>query len=258
MPKLNQASRQACLLLVTTLSMVCFAHSASAQTGGSFYGSRGDSATLNTQQKVEALYEQGDYERAFFIYQSELAPVGDKYAQYMVGFMYLTGTGVDEDAVLASAWYRLAAERSYPEFVTIRDQLLAGFDEPELLRSDTLYRELRRKYSDLAILMRLLKEDIAATHVQTGSRLSNSSAPVSILDPHTGDSLTSDHYARQFRKQAEEHLKLLSAILADRNIDTDVDKINLKELQAIVDEEVEKIDDRNDKRNETAELAIER
>ncbi len=53
------------------------------------------------QRKVDQLFERGDYERAYFIYRNELAPAGDKYAQYMVGFMHLTGMGIDEDPVAA-------------------------------------------------------------------------------------------------------------------------------------------------------------
>jgi TPR repeat protein len=70
-----------------------------------------DSRTIRTQEKVESLYERGDYKRAHFIYSNELARQGDKYAQYMTGYMYLMGQGVEEDPVKAVAWYRIAAER---------------------------------------------------------------------------------------------------------------------------------------------------
>jgi len=66
-----------------------------------------ESRTLALQNKVDRLYDRGEFKRAYFIYRNELVPLGDKYAQYMVGYMLLTGTGVDEDPVSASAWYRL-------------------------------------------------------------------------------------------------------------------------------------------------------
>ena len=44
-----------------------------------------DSRTLGLQRKVDELYERGEFDRAYFIYRNDLAPVGDKYAQYMVG-----------------------------------------------------------------------------------------------------------------------------------------------------------------------------
>ena len=80
-----------------------------------------DSKTLRTQSKAEKLYERGDFKRALFIYEKELAKTGDKYAQYMTGYMYLMGHGAPSDPVLASAWYRLAAERRAPEFIAVRE-----------------------------------------------------------------------------------------------------------------------------------------
>ncbi|MEL7187264.1 MAG: hypothetical protein AAFN50_12650, partial [Pseudomonadota bacterium] len=47
-----------------------------------------DPRVLQVQQKVESLFVSGKFERAFFIYVNELAPIGDKYAQYMVGFLH--------------------------------------------------------------------------------------------------------------------------------------------------------------------------
>ena len=137
-----------------------------------FPGRRGrsvDAKTLRTQERVEELYEKGDYNRAFFNYRNELAPIGDKYAQYMVGYMYLTGTGVEEDPLLASAWYRLAAERSYKEFLNERDHLLSLFSDVDLVRSDALYLQLRREYSDVVLLLELVKDDIDMLVARTGS-----------------------------------------------------------------------------------------
>ena len=74
--------------------------------------------TISVQNKAEQLFEERNYDRAFFIYRNELAPIGDKYSQYMVGFMYLTGKGVEPSRVMATAWYRLAAERGTKEFET--------------------------------------------------------------------------------------------------------------------------------------------
>ena len=37
-----------------------------------------------------------------FIYREELAPLGDKYAQYMIGYMHEHGKGVDKDPAVAS------------------------------------------------------------------------------------------------------------------------------------------------------------
>ena len=74
-----------------------FASLAVAQSTNSFPQMPVDAKTVRVQKQAEEVYERTDYERAFFIYSRELAPIGDKYGQYMVGFMYLTGKGVEED-----------------------------------------------------------------------------------------------------------------------------------------------------------------
>ncbi len=74
-----------------------FASLAAAQSTSSFPDMPVDAKTLRVFSQAEEVYERTDYDRAFFIYRNELAPIGDKYGQYMVGFMYLTGKGVEED-----------------------------------------------------------------------------------------------------------------------------------------------------------------
>jgi TPR repeat protein len=196
------------------------------------------------QQKVEQLYEDGEYERALFIYENELAPVGDKYAQYMVGFMHLTGTGTEEDPIAASAWYRLAAERSYPEFVTVRDQLLAAFTEPDRLRSDYEYRELRRKYSDVVILERLIREDLKLLEPLTGSRIGGSTRAVTIVEPRSGLVVSAEQLRDRARARIEERLRQIDALIDDVDIETDPDRLDPALLREQVNAAVERLDDR--------------
>ena len=195
-------------------------------------------------ERVEELFESGEYERAFFIYRNELAPIGDKYAQYMVGFMYETGTWVDEDPVLASAWYRLAAERGYEEFEQVRDLLMSSFTDITRGRSDELYRQLRREYSDVVILLRLIEQDMEAMTARTGSRLSGGANPVTIVDPRAGSSVSGDEYFRRLRSRIEARLQFLSQQLGDTNIATQADDVDLEALSARVERFVETIDDR--------------
>ncbi|MCH8277932.1 MAG: SEL1-like repeat protein, partial [Proteobacteria bacterium] len=84
---------------------------ANAQRSSALSADLPDSRTMALQNKVDRLFGAGNFERAFFLYRYDLAPLGDKYAQYMVGFLYLSGMGVEKDSTIASAWYRLAAER---------------------------------------------------------------------------------------------------------------------------------------------------
>ena len=209
-----------------------------------FPGSAVDSRTMRTQERVEELFEQGEYERAHLIYRNDLAPIGDKYAQYMVGYMYLTGIGVDEDPVLASAWYRLAAERSYKEFLNERDQILSAFSEIDLIRSDDLYLQLRRQYSDVVLLLDLVEADLNSTNTRTGSRLSSGGGAVTIVDPRSGSSISGDQFFRQMHRQTTARLEFMAKQLGRPDLNTDPDEIDLNELKRIVAEFVDTITDR--------------
>ena len=215
-----------------------------AQGAGPFPGSAVDSRTMRTQERVEELFEQGEYERAHLIYRDDLAPIGDKYAQYMLGYMYLTGTGVDEDAVLASAWYRLAAERSYKEFLDERDQLLNAFTAIDLIRSDELYLQLRRQYSDVVLLLHLIEADLNSVQAITGSRLSGSGSPVTIVDTRSGTSVSGAQFFSQVRRRTTARLAFMAKQLDRPDLNSNPDHVNLEELKRIVRDFTDTITDR--------------
>jgi TPR repeat protein len=125
--------------------------------------------TISVQNKAEQLFEERNYDRAFFIYRNELAPIGDKYSQYMVGFMYLTGKGVEPSRVMATAWYRLAAERGTREFETVRDQLMVSLTPEQKGECDGRYVALRKQYGDLALLMKAVRSDFETLSSRTGN-----------------------------------------------------------------------------------------
>jgi hypothetical protein len=152
-----------------------------------FPGHEPDRRILKTQEKVDSLFEKGDYERAMFIYRHELTPLGDKYAQYMIGFMYLTGKGVPQDAVQASAWYRLAAERGQDVFVSARDELLMTFDQNSRPYSDSAYRELRRELSDVALLSGMISADLEILRRSTQTRADRMGSSEELIDRRTRD-----------------------------------------------------------------------
>ena len=232
---------------LTTIVAVAFcltAPAAFAQSAGPFPGSAVDAKTMRIQERVEELFEKGEYQRAHFIYRNELAPIGDKYAQYMVGYMYLTGTGVNEDPVLASAWYRLAAERSYKEFLNERDQILSLFSDVDLVRSDSLYLQLRREYSDVVLLLELIRDDIDMLEARTGSRLSGSGGSVTIVDARSGSSISGDRMYGDIRRRVESRLNFMGTQLDMPNLNSDPDDVDLDELEVIVSDFVSTITDR--------------
>ncbi len=197
-----------------------------------------NSLTMATQDKVDALFDAGDFERAFFIYRNELAPVGDKYAQYMVGYMYLTGMGIEEDPVAASAWYRLASERGTPEFVAVRDQLLRNMNEEEMRRSDAEYIQLRLEYCDLAVLLSSVKRNLREVEAKTGSRIQSDTSAMTVIDTSGGRIRSGSEYYGRIHAQLEDRLKLMQEIGEFEDMDTDPDQVNLRELERKVKERI--------------------
>lgn len=142
----------------------------------SFPGHAPDRRILETQEKVDSLFDQGKYDRAMFIYRHELAPLGDKYAQYMVGYMYLSGKGVAEDVVTASAWYRLAAERGQDTYIFERDKLMSLLSAAQRAQSDKVYFALRNALGDVALIAGLIETDL---HSLSGRNTANAFSQVS-------------------------------------------------------------------------------
>ncbi|MDX1507051.1 MAG: hypothetical protein R3358_02145 [Woeseiaceae bacterium] len=229
------------------------AFSAHAQIPGDI-----DPKTKRIQEQVEQLFEEGEqlaaqgelqrahfnFKRAHSIYKNDLAPLGDKYAQYMVGFMYLTGTGVDEDPVTASAWYRLAAESSFPELLAVRDQVLDSLTDVERMRSDQIFVQLRSKYSDVVLLLDMIEDDIEDITARTGSRISGGSGAVTIVDPRSGRSVSGDEYFRRLQDRIDGHLERMGKFVDLDDFDVDYDHFNIDGLRAIVNDYVHTINDR--------------
>ncbi len=204
-----------------------------------------DARTLAVQRKVDGLFESGKFDRAYFIYRNELAPVGDKYAQYMVGYMHLMGLGVEEDEVRGSAWYRLAAERGYPEFVGVRNQVLDSLDEDELVRSDRAYIELRRQYGDLVLVMGQLHRDFdEMTAPKTGSRLTRRGTSVMLVDPVASYGASGESYQRKSEFRFRSRLDFVTDTLGIDRVTGRVTGKQLSDLDDRVAEHVSQVDDR--------------
>jgi len=217
---------------------------ADAQRAPALSADRPDSQTLSVQRKVEQLYERGEFGRAYFIYRNELVPIGDKYAQYMIGYMHLMGTGADEDAVAASAWYRLAAERGTPEFVAVRNQLMHDLSADERRRSDEQYLQLRRQFSDLVVLLEDIKRKHRDLQPATGSRLTARSSPIRVIETNTSNpkSLGLDYYG-SIRADLRGRLILLSKLGNFPDLETDPSRVKISELERLVEQRIETIPD---------------
>ena len=206
-----------------------------------------DTPLLRLQAKAEDLYRKGHWERAHFIYVNELAANGDKYSQYMAGYMYMYGKGVKRDKIRASAWYRLAAERDAPEFVELRDQTLESMSEEEKLASDAIFLELRRRYSDLKLILNGIAEIRDATHdTPTGSRLERAggSSSITVVDPHTGAVITRSEYVRRLEKLMQERLDYIAEKIGGESLQADMSDQEFNDLRARVVAYLETVNDR--------------
>lgn len=211
-----------------------FASLAGAQSTGSFPEMPVDARTLRVQSQAEEVYERADYDRAFFIYRNELAPIGDKYGQYMVGFMYLTGKGVDEDRVVASAWYRLAAERGIKEFTRVRDQVMKTLDSTQRAESDRQYVELRQEYGDLILLTNAIRKDYEELRSSTGSRLGVASSPVTVVQMRASASTTSgSEYYGRIERRMKARLEYIVRYTEIQIIDIDIGDVDNVDIDAI-------------------------
>lgn len=236
-----------------TLKLLVFAvalgmsHVGLAQQPGSNLKVHLDSRTLSVQAQAEKLFERENYRRAYVIYLNDLAPIGDKYAHYMLGFMTLSGLGTEPDQVLASAWYRMAAERGEPEeFVEIRNELMDQLDDMEKARSDEIYIGLRRDYSDIAISMREARkafDDIS--QVITGSRLGGTSSAVTIVEPRGGTSQPADALIRRTQRRMQDYLDYITATLGVDRVDAEtVTAGELGDLDEQVQAYIRRLEDR--------------
>ncbi len=194
--------------------------------------------TLDTQERVEGLYDAGEYERALFIYEKELAPLGDKYAQYMVGYMRLNAQSVPQDNVGALAWYRIAAERGEPVLRLARDKLLERLTPSEIAVSNRIFLDLWQSIGDTRLIMELIREDMDTLKRRTGTRIRGvaTSGPALIYRP-SGELLPPNYY-RDVRVRLETRLNFLEIKVEIKDIDVESDDEALKLLEQQVQSEL--------------------
>jgi TPR repeat protein len=204
-----------------------------------------DAPTLRLQAKADSLYRKGHWERAHFIYVNELAAAGDKYSQYMAGYMCQHGKGVERDKIRASAWYRLAAERDGPEFVAMRDQLLESMSEEERQASDAIFLQLRQKYSDLVLMLDSLEDERDAMNEKpTGSRLSASASSITVIDPQSGDMVARSENMRRLEKRMQARLDYLADKIGSETLDADMTDQEFGDLRQRVVAYLQVVNDR--------------
>ncbi len=187
-----------------------------------FPGTGTDQRTLRMQERVEEIYMAGEYARAQLLYAKELAPLGDKYAQYMVGFMYQNGEGVPQDTVEALAWYRLAAERGEPLLANVRDSLFKQMSARDILESEARFVQLWKSIGDHKLILDLIQRDLKTLRAQTGTRIPGSSvsSPGRIFKP-SGEQISPTFYLDVRRQLSarigylESNVEIVDDVVAD-------------------------------------------
>ena len=196
-----------------------------------FPGEPVDHRTRNIQERVEELYAAGNHRRALLIYENDLAPLGDKYAQYMVGYMHTNAEGTDEDRIEALAWYRLAAERGEPILERVRDELAAALSPSELAVADRRFVELWRQLGDRVLILELIRRDMRILESQTGTRLTGSppSGNTLVFRP-SGEQMGPNFFA-DVRRRLQSRLAYLDAKveISDDVLVEEIDRVRISE-----------------------------
>ena len=94
------------------------------------------------------------------------------------------------------------------------------------------------------MLLDLIKEDMDFLTARTGSRLSGGRGSRTIVDARTGSSISGDRMYNDLRRRVESRLRFMATQLDMPMLNTDLDDIDIDELEDIVANFVETISDR--------------
>ncbi len=115
-------------------------------------------------------YRAGNYGRALGNFR-RAAEWAEKLAQHNIGVMYYHGQGVDRNLPRALAWFWLAAERKYPQIVSMVEQVESELNDDQIARAETiLEEELLPKYGDEVAIPRTARRMERERRRATGSR----------------------------------------------------------------------------------------
>jgi len=232
------------LAFISSLLVALLCAGAWAQAYKPFPGTVVDQRTRLIQERVEEIYTAGNFQRALSIYEKDLAPLGDKYAQYMVGYMHLAAEGVVEDRVEALTWFRLAAERGEPLLVDVRDTLITELSMEQIRASDARFLELWKSIGDRKLILELIQRDLDTLRSQTGTRIpgSSSSSPGLILRP-SGVTLAPNYY-EDIRARLNERISYLDSRDDDADIVLAEEIEKARQIEANAREEIAAMDKR--------------
>ena len=168
---------------------------------------------VRIQEKADAAFEAGKYRKALWLFSKELAPVGDKYGQYMVAYMHENGLGVARDRVQAGGWYILAAERGHREIVAAAEAFQQGLRPGELAAAKRVAASLKEKWGDKELVRRVIRRDYdllrrtAGTRIRPSSRRNCGSQPGRVFVGMT--SMSFDEYCKVLNDRIDARMAYL-------------------------------------------------
>jgi hypothetical protein len=216
------AARRAPVLLCAAM-LALSAVPAAAQER--FPGSAPSSLTVKIQQKAERAYREGDYERAYRVWRKDLVEIGDKYAQYMVGYLHLTGQGTERDLAKAYAWYRLAAERGHDQLVAAMEELQDQLTPAELTAGTAEYERIVAKYGDRKLVRRLIRLDELRLKKRTGRVGASVGAPMTVV-LRNGRSVDATRYYGAIEQRLERRYRYLQGYVEFGEFETLPDELD--------------------------------
>ena len=155
------------------------------------------------KDKADRFFEEGKFRKAHLIYWGDLAPKGDKYSQYMVGYHLLHGLGVQRNPVRALAWYQLAAERGNQHLATARDDLKAQLGDEEIASAEAAFQGLQEEYGDRALVQRLIRDDLQRLRSIAGTRIPGGIGGPGRVVMADGRSMDISRYSKALRDRIE-------------------------------------------------------
>ena len=110
-----------------------------------FYDSFQIETIYDNEASGLSFYQQGDYGKAFGLLRHTAAQ-GMKRSQYILGFMFMKGEGVDKNMLFGLTWLGLAAESGNDEWQETFDGFYERLSDAQKSMLDDKIRDYREKY----------------------------------------------------------------------------------------------------------------
>ena len=110
--------------------------------------------------------------------------------------------------------------------------------EDEIGRANAEYFQLRLKYCDLAVLLSSIKRNLKDVESKTGSRIQGDSSVLNVIEAGGGRMRSGSDYYGLLLSQLRDRLELIQEIGEFEEMETDPERVNLRELERRVNERI--------------------